>query len=182
METETARAQASEVPEDAWTRWRLEHADVLARATAPQRILLEATVRFMVAIASQPILLRVAAFFLLHAGMGLTPAQVGLAVGRTERAMRTVQALGAREILDSIWAELGRHRQPKLRPEHAGSIAKYLVEHPQCTQPDVARFIAAELRIVVDVQTLRRFLDTYGLGVLHPSRRAAEEAEPSRPR
>ncbi len=38
--------------------------------------------RFVAAIASQPILLRVAAFFLLHAGMGLTPAQVGAAVGR----------------------------------------------------------------------------------------------------
>jgi hypothetical protein len=56
--------------------------------------------------------------------------------------MRTVQALGAHEVLTSIWAELRRHRQPKLHPEHAGSIAKYLVDHPGCTQLDVTVFIA----------------------------------------
>jgi len=134
------------------------------------------------AIAAQPILLRVAAFFLLHAGMGLTPAQVGAAVGRTDRAMRTVQVLGARDVLDSIWAELGRHRQPKLHPEHAGPIAKYLVDHPECTQPEVTAFIASDLSIVVDTQTLHRFLDTYGLNVLRADHHgAAEEAEVSRP-
>src|SRR5690242_19862453 len=166
--------QASETPQDAWAGWQREHADVMARATGPQRVLLEAAVRFVAAIAAQPILLRVAAFFLLHAGMGLTPAQVGAAVGRTDRAMRTVQALEVREVLDSIWAELGRHRQPKLRPEHAGPIAKYLVDHPGCTQPEVTMFIASALSIVVDTQTLRRFLDAYGLNALRPGHHHAE--------
>jgi len=44
----------------------------------------------------------------------------------------------------------------------------------------VAQFIAAELSIVVDTQTLRRFLDVYGLNVLRPDR-AAGEADVSRP-
>jgi hypothetical protein len=180
MDTDTATTQAIETAQDAWVRWQREHADVLARVTRPQQILLEAAVRFVAVIAAQPILLRVAAFFLLHADMGLTPAQVGAAVGRTDRAMRTVQALGVRDVLDSIWAELGRHRQPKLHPEHAGPIAKYLVDHPRCTQPEVAEFIAAELSIVVDTQTLRRFLDAYGLNILRPNR-AAGEADVSRP-
>jgi transposase len=180
MDTDTVTRQASETPQDVWAGWQREHADVMARATGSQRVLLEAAVRFVAVIAAQPTLLRVAAFFLLHAGMGLTPAQVGAAVGRTDRAMRTVQALGARDVLDSIWDELGRHRRPKLHPEHAGPIAKYLVEHPRCTQPEVADFIAAELSIVVDVQTLRRFLEAYGLNVLHPDR-AAGEADVSRP-
>jgi hypothetical protein len=48
------------------------------------------------------------------------------------------------------------------------------------TQPEVAEFIAAELSIVVDTQTLRRFLDAYGLNVLRPNR-AAREADVSRP-
>jgi transposase len=153
-------------------RWKREHADVLERATLPQRVLLEAAVQFVAAIAAQPILLRVAAFFLLHAGMGLTPAQVGVAVGRTDRAMRTVRALTAREALDSIWAELGRHRRPKLHAEHVGPIAKYLVDHPQCTQSEVVAFIARDLKIDIEVQTLRRFLDVYGLDVLHPTAEA----------
>ena len=180
MAMERATRQANEAPQGAWLRWQREHAQVLERATGPQRILLEAAVRFVAVIAAQPILLRVAAFFLLHAGMGLTPAQVGAAVGRTDRAMRTVQALGVRDVLDSIWAEIGRHRQPKLHPEHAGPIAKYLVDHPHCTQPEVAEFIAAELSIVVDTQTVHRFLDSYGLHVLRPHRTAGE-ADVSRP-
>lgn len=180
MDTDTATTQAIETAQDAWGRWQAEHADVLERSTGPQRVLLEAAVRFVAVIAAQPILLRVAAFFLLHAGMGMTPAQVGAAVGRTDRAMRTVQALGVREVLESIWAELGRHRQPKLHPEHAGPIAKYLVDHPGCTQPEVTAFIASELSIVVDIQTLRRFLAAYGLNVLRPDRTALE-ADVSRP-
>jgi transposase len=181
MDSSTATVQASEAPQDAWVRWQREHADVMTRATGPQRILLEAAVRFVAVIAAQPVLLRLAAFFLLHSDMGLTPAQVGAAVGRTDRAMRTVQALGVRDMLDSIWAELGRHRQPKLHPEHAGPIAKYLVDHPRCTQPEVAQFIASELSIVVDTQTLRRFLEAYGLNVLHPDHHAAAEVAASRP-
>jgi hypothetical protein len=153
---------------------------VLEKATGPQRVLLEAAVRFVAVIAGQPLLLRMAAFFLLHAGMGLTPAQVGAAVGRTDRAMRTVRELSVRELLDSIWAELRRHRQPKLHPEHAGPIAKYLVDHSGCTQPEVVAFIASDLKIDVDVQTLRRFFDTYGLGVLRPNRVVQEQA-PARP-
>jgi len=179
MESDIGGTHSIETPQDAWLRWQREHADVLARGTGPQKVLLEAAVRFVTVVAAQPILLRVAAFFLLHAGMGLTPAQVGAAMGRTDRAMRTVQALGVRDVLDSIWAELGRHRQPKLHPEHAGPIAKYLVDHPRCTQPEVAMFIARELSIVVDAQTVHRFLDTYGLGILRPTDGEADVSRPA---
>ena len=68
-------------------------------------------------------------------------------IGRTDRAMRTVQALSAQGVLDSVWGELGRHRQPKLHAEHAGPIAKYLVDHPDCTQAQMVAFIARELQI-----------------------------------
>lgn len=183
MATETATMQANESLQDAWARWQREHAVLVERATGPQRVLLEATVRFVAVIAAQPILLRVAAYFLLHAGMGLTLVQVGAAVGRTDRAMHTVRALAPRELLDSIWAELGRHRQPRLHAEHAGPIAKYLVDHPRCTQSEVVAFIARELSVEIEVQTLRRFLESYGLYVLCPDhgRRGAEEADVSRP-
>jgi transposase len=181
MATDAAVAHTSEPPEEAWARWEREHADVLERATKQQQVLLQAAVWFVAVIAGQPLLLRMAAFFLLHAGMGLTPAQVGAAVGRTDRAMRTVRGLSARDLLDAIWAELGRHRQPKLHPEHAGPIAKYLVDHPRCTLPEVVAFIGSDLRIEIDPQTLRRFLDTYGLDVFRPDPKAVQEAEEARP-
>lgn len=177
----TTTREKSEQPQEAWARWMSEHEEVLKKATAPQRILLEAAVRFIAAVCAPPILLRLTAFFLLHAGMGLTPAQVGAAVGRTDRAMRTVQALSAHAMLESMWGELGRHRQPKLHAEHAGPIAKYLVEHPSSTQAEVVAFIASELKIAVDVQTLRRFFKTYGLGVLRPERGDVNETEGERP-
>jgi hypothetical protein len=181
METETPVVATSELPQGAWTRWEHEHASVLERATAAQRVLLEAAVRFVAVIAGQPILLRMAGFFLLHADMGLTPAQVGAAVGRTDRAMRTVRGLSAHDLLDSIWAELGRHRQPKLHPEHAGPIAKYLVDHPDAALPEVVAFIATDLEIEVDVQTLHRFLLAYGLDVLRPDHGAPKEGAQTRP-
>jgi len=177
MAKDIVSTQTSELHGDALARWEREHADVLDRATAPQRVLLEAAVRFVAVIAAQPILLRVVAFFLLHAGVGLTPAQVGAAVGRTDRAMRTVRSLAVCDVLESIWAELGRHRQPKLHAEHVGLIAKYLVDHPRCTQSEVVAFIATDLKIEIDVQTLRRFLDQYGLNVFRPAR----EADVARP-
>jgi hypothetical protein len=180
MVMDTVGTQASETSKDAWVRWQGEHADVMAGATRAQVILLEAAVKFVAVVAAQPVLLRLAAFFLLHAGMDLTPAQVGAAMGRTDRAMRTVRALDAREMLDSVWAELGRHRQPKLHPEHAGPIAKYLVDHPGCTHVDVSRFVAAELSIIVDAQTIGRFLEAYGLGALRPQH-APGEVDGSRP-
>ena len=177
MASRIAPRQGGEKTAECWEDWEQRHTQVLREATAPQRVLLEAAVRFLIAIDAQAILLRVVAFFLLHAGMGLTPVQVGAAVGRTDRAMRTLRARSARQLLESIWDELGRHRQPKLHAEHAGPIAKYLVEHPRCAQSEVVAFIAQEWKIAVDVQTLRRFFKAYGLGVLRPGHDADAEKE-----
>lgn len=177
MASRVAARQGGEAVAEGWEEWERKHTALLREATGPQRVLLEAAVRFLVFIDAQAILLRVVAFFLLHAGMGLTPAQVGAAVGRTDRAMRTVRSLSARQLLESIWDELGRHRQPKLQAEHAGPMAKYLVEHPKCTQSDVVAFVAQEWKIAVDVQTVRRFFKTYGLGVLRAEHGAEAEKE-----
>jgi transposase len=88
-----------------------------------------------------------------------------------------VQRLTAREFLESVWAELGRHRQPKLHAEHAGPIAKYLVDHPHDRQTEVVAFIAHDLGIEVDTVTLRRFLQAYGLDVFRRSHHDADADE-----
>lgn len=51
MDTDTVTTQAIATPQDAWVRWQREHADVLARGTGPQRVLLEAAMRFVAVIA-----------------------------------------------------------------------------------------------------------------------------------
>jgi transposase len=162
-----------------WQVWQAEHGVTLAKLTPAQKALLEAAVRFVAEVEGEHIMVRLAGFFLLHAGMGLSPAHVGAAIGRTDRAMRTVQALGARELLESIWGEMGRHRKPKLAAEHAGPIALYMVEHPRCTQFEMVSFIERSFGIKVDPLTLRRFFKTYGLGVLRDDR--AEEGTEARP-
>jgi hypothetical protein len=110
MATDTAVAHTSAPPQEAWARWEREHADVLERATKQQQVLLQAAVWFVAVIAGQPLLLH-GGVFLLHAGMGRRRLKSRAAVGRTDRAMRTVRGLSARDLLDAIWAELGRHRQ-----------------------------------------------------------------------
>lgn len=146
--------------------WQAEHHDMLARATPEHRVLLEAAVRLLHVTNGHPIMRRIAAFFLLHAGMGIGTGEAAAAVGRTDRAMRTVQSLTGRDRPGSIWGELGRHRQPKLQAEHAGPIAKHLIDHPGRTQDEMVGFISRELGIQIDPLTLRRFFKKYGLGVL----------------
>jgi hypothetical protein len=161
-----------------WKKWKGSHGDLLRKATEPQRALLEAAVRFVAEVEGEHTMVRVAGFFLLHAHMGLTPAQVGAAIGRTDRAMRTVRSLGARELLDSVWGEMGRHRKPKLSAEHAGPIALYLVDHRGCTLGEMVGFIDRSFDIKVDPLTLRRFFKAYGLGVLRDD---PEEGTDTRP-
>lgn len=180
MAIKTSDARRTASTDAVWEVWAREHADVLGNSLSAQCVLLEAAVRFVARIEAQPILTRMAAFFLLHTDMGLTPAQVGAAVGRTDRAMRTVQALSAQDLLTSIWSELGRHRTPKLLPEHAGPIAKYLAEHPKCHTDEVLAFIQRALGIHVDRHTLQRFSAAYSLGVFR-AEREPPEGEDERP-
>jgi hypothetical protein len=96
--------------------------------------------------------------------------------------MRTVQSLGAHELLNSIWGEMGRHRKPKLSAEHAGPIALYLVDHRGCTLGEMVGFIDRSFDIKVDPLTLRRFFKTYGLGVLRGDREQEGEQRHAPPR
>ena len=162
-----------------WNQWRGEHRELLAKMTERQRVMVEAAVRFVAAMQGHATLVRMVAFFLLHADTKLSPAQVGAAVGRTDRAMRTLQSLDARALLDSIWSAMGRHRRPKLSAEHAGPIALHLMDHPGCTLGEMVSFIRRSFDIQVDPLTLRRFFKTYGLGVLREDRH--REGDDERP-
>jgi hypothetical protein len=56
--------------------------------------------------------------------------------------------------------------KPKLGPEQAGTIAKFLVEHRDSEVNDVLAFIRAQIGVAVDRKTLRVFIARYGLGCL----------------
>jgi hypothetical protein len=72
MATNTQQTDATDT---AWKEWAQQHEALLGNALAPQRVLLEAAVRFVAAIAAHPIVTRMAAFFLVSVhGLGRATA------------------------------------------------------------------------------------------------------------
>jgi hypothetical protein len=94
MDIDTATKQASETPQDAWAGWQREHSEVMARVTGPQRILLEAAVKFVAVIAAQPVLLRpsLTSFGALERLAPLNPR--GFDVARVQKHRHTTWAHG----------------------------------------------------------------------------------------
>lgn len=109
---------------------------------------------------------RLFSFFLLKSGMGLTSRVIGSIIGASERAVLTTKKQSPKEALDSVTQEKRAHRQPKLKPEHAGLIAKYLVENPKAQMPELIRFIEKEFKISVRRHVVIRFIEKYGLGCI----------------
>jgi hypothetical protein len=96
--------------------------------------------------------------------MELGSSLIGALIGVSDRAVRYTQAQSVREVLGRL-RERG-HAAPKLKPEHSGPIAKYLVEHPRAKAPQILQFVAETFGVTVDRLTLRRYLERYGLGCL----------------
>ena len=116
-----------------------------------------------------PGLRRVVGYLLAHSGMDLGTQVIAAVVGVSSRAVRSAQALTPTEMLHSV-RPVGGHRQPKLKPEQAGPLAKFLVEHPRAQVDETLAFIKDEFATEVDRVTLRRFIERFGLGCLKGER------------
>ncbi len=117
-----------------------------------------------------PGLRRVVGYFLAHSGMDLGTQVVAAVVDVSSRAVRSAQALTPTEMLHSVRNPVGGHRRPKLKPEHAGPLAKFLVEHPRAHVDETLAFVKDALATEVDRVTLRRFIERFGLGCLKGER------------
>jgi hypothetical protein len=102
------------------------------------------------------------------AHLGRTPVLRRI-VGVSSRAVRTTQALTPTEMLHGVRTPVGG-RPPMLKPEQAGPLAKFLVEHPRALVDETLAFIKDELETEVDRVTLRRFIERFGLGCLKGER------------
>lgn len=109
---------------------------------------------------------RLLGYMLAHSGMGLGSSLIGALIGVSDRAVRYNQAQSVRDVLDHLRDPKRGHAAPKLKPEHAGPIAKYLVEHPRAKAPQILQFVADTFGVAMDRLTLRRYLERYGLGCL----------------
>lgn len=113
-----------------------------------------------------PALARVVGYFLAHCGLDLQTQVIAAIVGVSDRAVRQAKALAPGQMLHSVRHPVGGHRKAKLKAEHAGVVAKYLVEHPRARVKELLDFVSTEIGPRLDRLTLRRYLERYGLGCL----------------
>jgi hypothetical protein len=154
-----ARAQRLET-------WAGEHAVELRYLDDGQQWLVFAALTIRDVLSGLPALMRMLTYMLAHSGMDLPGPVIAAIAGVSDRAVRATKALTAAELLKSVQTPPRGRGQPKLGPEHVGALAKFLFEHPKAKVRDILEFIHAELDVVLDRLTLRRYIQRYGLGLL----------------
>jgi len=122
--------------------------------------------RLLAVIGAVPPLRRVLAYFLVHCGLDLGSTLISALVGTSDRNVRYNHRHSAEELWRRVSHPIRGHRPPKLGPEHAGPVAKFLAANPRARVNTILQFIAEELGVEMDRLTLRRFIKRYGLGCL----------------
>jgi hypothetical protein len=146
--------------------WALEHCVELRHLDDGQQWLVFAALSVREALEGLPALMRLLTYMLAHSSMGLPAPVIAALSGVSDRAVRATKALTASELLHCVRTPPRGRGKPKLGPEHAGTVAKFLVEHPNPHVRDIIAFIRTELGVVLDRKTLRVYIARYGLGCL----------------
>lgn len=146
--------------------WAKEHGIGLRRLDEGQQWVVFAALEVMAVVGQFAPLRRLLAWVLAHSGMDLGGTVIGAITGVSDRAVRTTKTLEPEEILHSVRTPSRGRGKAKLGPEHAGLVAKYLVEHPRSKVKEILAFIKNEFGVTMDRLTLRRYISRYGLGCL----------------
>jgi hypothetical protein len=164
MAKTTRASQRQEKCQQVLVQWAQEHKIDLAKLDSGQQWVIYAALQALMIVGTVAPLRRVVGYLLSHCGMDLSAPVIAAVMKITDRAVRKTKALSGKELLSAL--RRGGNRRPKLRPEHAGVVAKFLVEHPDAPQNQMLAFVLEHLHLSVDRQTLGRFLTRYGLGCL----------------
>lgn len=159
IEREAARTNALH-------KWASETGINLGRLDLGQQWVIFAALNLIAFLGAIPVMKRLMGYLLAHSGMSLGTKVIAAVIGLSDRSLRTAQARRPAEMLHSIRHPTGGHRKPKLKAEHAGVVAKYLVEHANAAVNDILEFIEIKIGVTMDRLTLRRFVKRYGLGCL----------------
>jgi hypothetical protein len=154
--------QRNEVFED----WASQHGVRLGRLDEGQKWVVFAALKVVAVLGDLPPLRRLLAWVLAHSGMDLGSSVIGAITEVTDRSARVTQALEATELLHSVRTPSRGRGKAKLGPEHAGLVAKYLVDHPSAKVKEIIAYIKKEFGVTMDRLTLRRYINRYGLGCL----------------
>jgi hypothetical protein len=166
MATVEATRSRSDARAECLGSWAREHFVELRHLDDGQQWLVFAAISIGRAFEKIPPLMRLLAYAMAHSAMGLPAPVIAALTDVSDRAVRATKALTANELLHSVRTLPRGRGKPKLGPEYAGTVAKFLVEHPSSQVRDIIAFIRAELGVELDRKTLRVYLTRYGLGCL----------------
>ncbi len=162
----TVRSERQRIRDETIPAWTRQHSLDLDRLDDGQRWVVFAGIKAVEAIGPIRPLRRAIAYFLTRSGMGLTDHVIGAIIGTSERAVRTTKGLEPRALLEAV-AQLTRgHCHPKLGPEHAGHLARFIVDHPKAEAPEILSFLETKHSVSIERHTLAHFIERYGLGCL----------------
>lgn len=134
-----------------------------------QRWLLFAALNLLALLQPVPELRRVVGFLLCHCRLGLKLQAVAAALELCPRALSTLKKTQPADLLRSL-RSTPPGKKPKLRPEHVGAVARFLVDNPQAQLSEVLDFVRKQLGVSIKRHALRRFFVRYSLGELTKER------------
>ena len=147
-------------------QWAKAHQIKIDRLDEGQKWVVFSALRLLAVIGGISALKRLMGYFLAHCGMGLSGTVIGALIGVSDRSIRQNKQYTADELWQRVSQPTRGHRPRKLEHEHAGILAKYLVEHRRAKVDEILSFLAEKLGITMDRLTLRRYIERYGLGCL----------------
>lgn len=106
---------------------------------------------------------RLLTHYLLHCGTGLKIAQIARLTGVSRPTASEQQGLSSKQVVQTAHHRMAGRPHGKLLPRYAGSIAQFMVKHPEATRLDILDFIEQVWKVRVSTVALYHFMKKYGL-------------------
>ena len=140
-----------------------------ARFSEEQKVAIGFARQFLDHVASEPVLRRMAVYFLAHCGAGYSDVVIGQVCARSRDSVSDSRSLSPREFVSSFrsWAFGKRGPKRKLSDEHVGIVAAFLAGNPYATHQEIADYLKE--RHGVDVgrwDALSNLLKRFGMTAL----------------
>jgi hypothetical protein len=121
---------------------------------------------------------RILTHYLLHCGTGLKVAQIARLAGISRPTASEQQGLSSKQVVQTAHHRMAGRPHGKLLPRYAGSIAQFMVKHPEAKRPDILDFIERVWEVRVSTVALFHFMKKYGLDKAQQSLAAESEDPP----
>jgi hypothetical protein len=106
---------------------------------------------------------RLLTHYLLHCDTGLKIAQIARLTGVSRPTASEQQGLSSKQVVQTAHHRMAGRPHGKLLPRYAGSIAQFMVKHPEATRLDILDFIEQVWKVRVSTVALYHFMKKYGL-------------------